>query len=68
MWRRRRAEEQRAGEKLVADADAEVRAAEARSNAAERLADQSRTVSARLRREIDKNSWTELLLQAMGGR
>ena len=46
----------------------EAAEAEERRKETERLARQSLTVTARLRKEIDKNGWTELLQHAMGGR
>jgi RNA:NAD 2'-phosphotransferase (TPT1/KptA family) len=44
------------------------REAEKRLEHAKKLADQSRHATAALRRELDKNGWTELLQNAMGGR
>lgn len=44
------------------------REAAQRLDQAKKLAAQSRNVTAALRREIDKNGWTDLLQQAMGGR
>lgn len=44
------------------------REAAQRLEQAKKLAAQSRSVTAALRREIDKNGWTDLLQQAMGGR
>lgn len=49
-------------------ASEEKRAAEVRRNKAEWQAAKAEHVSARLRREIDKNGWTELLQHAWGGR
>lgn len=54
-----------------AEADAAVadkQEAEKRHTAAEHQAEVSRQFTAILRREIDKNHWTELLLHAMGER
>lgn len=60
-----------AAESAAADAAAATRereAAVARRQAAEHQAARSRAISADLRREIDKNGWTELLQKAWGGR
>jgi hypothetical protein len=66
-WQRHRAELERArNDRAIAAAQAD--AAEAQRRAAKQLAAQSRNVSARLRFEIDKNGWTELLQHAWGGR
>ena len=43
-------------------------AAETRRQTAERQAARARAITATLRREIDKNGWTELLQHAWGGR
>jgi len=42
--------------------------AESRLEAAKQLAEQSRITTAKLRREVNKNGWTELLSQAMAAR
>lgn len=52
----------------VEQASAEKVEAQRRRAAAQQQAIKSNAVTARLRREIDRNGWTELLLQAMGGR
>lgn len=52
----------------AAIAKAEKIAAEFRQLDATDQAAHSRTVTARLRYEIDKNGWTELLQHAWGGR
>lgn len=52
----------------VAQAAAEKAAAERRREDARKQAVRSNAVTARLRREIEKNGFTELLQQAMGGR
>lgn len=70
MWRpwtryRRAAEAARAD---AAKAEAEKRIAAQRKQAAQRQDIISGSVSAALRREIDKNGWTELLQHAWGGR
>ncbi|MHC9292053.1 DUF7620 family protein [Mycobacterium sp. LTG2003] len=49
-------------------ADRQDQAAEFRRKASEQLRAQSLSVTARLRRETEKNGWTELLQHAMGGR
>lgn len=46
----------------------QVAETEKRQKLAEQLAEHSVRVSAALRREIEKNGFTELLQQAMGGR
>jgi hypothetical protein len=66
-WQRHREEAQQAQHDREA-AEAQARAAEFRRQAAERFAAQSRTVTAQLRREIDKNGWTEMLQNAWGAR
>ncbi|MBU8833583.1 DUF7620 family protein [Mycolicibacterium goodii] len=53
-WTRRRAE-----------ADAKLAEAEERSRVVEQLVNQARQVSAALRHEVDKNSWTEGLAASM---
>ncbi|OMB90771.1 hypothetical protein A5746_20945 [Mycolicibacterium conceptionense] len=50
------------------DAARRANAAEVQRNAAERLAEQSQRVTARLRNEVEKNGWTEMLQHAWGGR
>ncbi len=52
----------------VQDAKARADAAEVQARATRRLAEQSRTVTARLRNEVEKNGWTELLQHAWGAR
>lgn len=49
----------------VADADRKLAEAEERNHAAEVIARQARATSGALRREVDKNSWTELFLASM---
>jgi hypothetical protein len=49
-------------------ADRQDQEAETRLAEAQKLAAQSRTVTFALRREIDKNGWTELLQAAWKGR
>lgn len=69
MWPRRR--HQLAVEKVQKEievATAAKKAAERRRDLARKLAAESGATTARLRREIAKNGWTELLQQAMGGR
>lgn len=66
-WNRQHKAIQIAQQGLV-QAALEAAEAEERRKEAERLARQSLTVTARLRKEIDKNGWTELLQHAMGGR
>lgn len=66
-WQRHRAEVVQARSDR-ADAVEQARAAEFRREAAERLAARSRSVTAKLRFEIDKNGFTEMLQHAMGGR
>ena len=66
-WQKHRAEVEQARNDRE-DAAARAEAAEVQRRAAERLAAQSHTVTARLRREIDKNGFTELLQHAWGGR
>lgn len=65
-WKRyqRAAEAARRG---AAVAETERHRAERRQQAAERQAAQARSKSAALRREIEKNGWTELLQHAWGG-
>ncbi|ART69134.1 hypothetical protein BTO20_11575 [Mycobacterium dioxanotrophicus] len=66
-WQRHRAERRKArSDREIAAAQAN--AAEVQREAAKKLAAQSRTVTARLRFEIDKNGWTELLQNAWGAR
>lgn len=50
------------------DAKKQDRAAEARLVNAKKLAGEARVVTARLRSEIEKNGFTELFQQAIGGR
>ena len=50
------------------DAEQHKQAAEWHQQAAELQAAHARTVTSQLRREIDKNGWTELLQHAWGGR
>lgn len=64
-WKTSEAEDTRLQE---VDAEKKDQAAEARQREAERLAAQSRSVTHALRREIDKNGWTELLQAAWKGR
>ncbi len=52
----------------VAEAQRQLAEAEERNRNAERLAQQSRKISAQLRHEVRKNGFTELLQHAMGGR
>lgn len=58
MWHRRNRE----------GPERQDREAEHRLNDARKLAAQSRVVTARLRREVDKNGWTELLQEAWARR
>lgn len=55
-------------QRRVDDAKARRAAAEAQARATYRLAEQSRTVTERLRNEVEKNGWTELLQHAWGAR
>ncbi len=66
-WQRHRAQVMRARNDRD-DAARRANAAEVQRNAAERLAAQSQRVTARLRSEVDKNGWTEMLQHAWGGR
>lgn len=66
-WKQQRAEAAEA-RRQAEDAGQQANAAEARRLASERLAAHSHNVTAALRREIDKNGWTELLQHAWGGR
>ena len=69
MWpwmRYRRAVESAAVEAQTAVL--ERRAAEQRRDDAQRQAARSKAISADLRREIDRNGWTELLQKAWGAR
>lgn len=66
-WQRHRVERQRARNDR-ATATAQANAAEAQLRAAERLAEHSRVVTARLRFERDKNGWTDMILDAWGAR
>lgn len=52
----------------IADAERRDEAAAAQARAAERLAAQSRAITARLRHEVEKNHWTELLQRAWEAR
>lgn len=52
--------------KRPADAASKDKEAEARLQQAKLLAARSRSTTAALRRELEKNGWTELLQQAMG--
>lgn len=69
MWPWQKAAREVADERRRAEhAGHEVHDAEIRHEVAQKLAERSRDISAALRREIDKNGFTELLQQAMGGR
>ena len=52
----------------IADAELRDAAAAAQARAAERLAAQSRAITDRLRNEVEKNHWTELLQRAWEAR
>lgn len=52
----------------LAEAREQEAEAEVRQRDAEKLAERSRAVTARLRGELDKNGFTELLQFAWGGR
>ncbi|OCB43664.1 hypothetical protein A5721_23860 [Mycobacterium vulneris] len=52
----------------IADAERREAAAAAQAVAAERLAAQSRRITDRLRHEVEKNHWTELLQRAWEAR
>ena len=66
-WNRQHREIERAHQRLDR-AVGEAARAEDRAKATQRLVIQSRAVSARLRHEIDRNGWTEMLQHAMRGR
>ncbi|BCI54923.1 hypothetical protein NIIDNTM18_42010 [Mycolicibacterium litorale] len=66
-WKRQRLAVERVHQE-VEQAHAEKTAAKRRREEAQKLASESSAVTARLRREIAKNGFTELLQQAMGGR
>lgn len=66
-WQRHRAQVMQARNDRD-DAARRANAAEVQRNAAERLAEQSQRVTARLRSEVEKNGWTEMLQHAWGGR
>lgn len=57
-----------AANREAAEASRRKRDSEAGLRSAERLAEQSRSVSAAWRRQVDLNGFTELLQQAMGRR
>lgn len=63
-WRRHRRAAIQA-HRETKQAEAEQHASEFRNEAAKHQARRSRAVSAELRNEIDKNHWTELLVQSM---
>ncbi|WP_443677970.1 DUF7620 family protein [Mycolicibacterium goodii] len=69
LWKRQRAEVE-AARQQAEEATRGRRAAEARSERAERIVQYSRKVSAGLQRELDANGdrWTALMQQAWGGR
>jgi hypothetical protein len=52
----------------IADAERRDAAAAAQARAAEALARQSRAITDRLRNEVEKNHWTELLQRAWEAR
>lgn len=52
----------------IVDAELRDAAAAAQARAAERLAEQSRAITDRLRHEVEKNHWTELLQRAWEAR
>lgn len=64
LFRRHRREAEEANRRAAAAAKADDQAA-AQLAAVKRQAAQSRSVTAALRNEVDKNGWTELLLAAM---
>lgn len=66
-WQRQRLAVERVNRE-VAQAAKEKLEAQRRREAARKEAIRSVAVTARLRREIEKNGFTELLQQAMGGR
>lgn len=65
---RRRKDELAQSQLRIEDAAARNAAAEAHNRATRLLAQQSHTVTERLRREVEKNHFTEMLLQAWGAR
>lgn len=52
----------------VREAEASAAASKVEADVIEQIAAQSRAGTARLRREFEKNGWTELLLTAWGAR
>jgi len=50
------------------NADQQVLESEIRKENTKKLVEHSRYVTQNLRKEINKNGWTELLQEAMGGR
>lgn len=69
MWPWQKAAREVADERRRAEhAGNEVHDAEVRRQVAQKLAERAGDISDALRREIDKNGFTELLQQAMGGR
>lgn len=67
IFRRRRHEAEQS-QSRIQDAEAIDAAAKAQNRDALWLAEQSRAVTERLRREVEKNGWTELLQHAWGAR
>lgn len=55
-------------QRRMAEAQQQLAEAEERARLSKRLAQKSRTITAELRREVDKNGFTELLQKSMGGR
>ncbi len=66
-WNRQRAEAEKA-RREVAEARKRAKAADERRQAVERLIGRSMLTSARLRREIDRNGFSDLMQQAWGSR
>lgn len=66
-WSRQRAEAEKA-RRQAEDAQSKAQAAEERRQAVDRLIGQSLLASARLRSEIARNGFSELMQQAWGSR
>lgn len=68
MMFRRRKDEVAQSQLRIEDAEARNAEAEAHNRATRMLVQQSHTVTERLWREVEKNHFTEMLLQAWGAR
>jgi hypothetical protein len=66
-WNRQRAEAEKARQEFI-EAQRKAKAAEERRKAVDRLIGRSMATSARLRREVERNGFSDLLQQAWGAR